>query len=47
MKKARDNHRLRIESVSYIHDPEAAKQWFDLYVEIMKEGLLKKTIKKT
>jgi len=38
---------LHIESVSFIHDPDAAKQWFNLYVEIIKEGLLRKSMKKS
>jgi hypothetical protein len=26
---------FRIRSISYVHNPDAAKEWFDIYVEIL------------
>ncbi|SEB93461.1 hypothetical protein [Paenibacillus sp. GP183] len=31
---------LKIASVSFVHDPEAAKKWFEIYVESIKEQLI-------
>ncbi|MCB5895960.1 MULTISPECIES: hypothetical protein [Bacillus cereus group] len=29
--------KLQLRSISYIHDPEAAQKWFQLYVEFLVE----------
>ena len=29
--------KLQLRSISYIHDPEAAQKWFQLYVELLVE----------
>ncbi|WP_369902419.1 hypothetical protein [Bacillus manliponensis] len=28
---------LQLRSISYIHDPDAAKKWFEVYVELLVE----------
>ncbi|WP_175428325.1 hypothetical protein [Bacillus solimangrovi] len=38
MKRKRE---ITLESISYVHDPEAAKKWFEIYIEIVKKQLLK------
>ncbi|MDQ0481527.1 hypothetical protein [Guptibacillus hwajinpoensis] len=42
-KKAQD--KFQIGSIKYKHDPEAAKQWYEAYVELVKTHLLNKTSK--
>ncbi|HHB2060828.1 TPA: hypothetical protein ACOQ5G_003672 [Bacillus cereus] len=37
--------KLTLGSVQYVHDPEAAQKWFDLYIECVKEKVLKETSK--
>lgn len=32
-------------SISYIHDPDAAQKWFDIYIEMVKQELLKRNQK--
>jgi hypothetical protein len=32
---------LKMGSISYVHDPEAAQQWFEIYIEVLKQELLK------
>ena len=29
--------KLQLRSISYIHDPEVAQKWFQLYVELLVE----------
>ncbi|WP_260857079.1 hypothetical protein [Bacillus thuringiensis] len=38
MKKQKE---ITITSVSYVHDPESAQKWFEAYVEIVKQELMK------
>ncbi|MED0903994.1 hypothetical protein ACFVV6_22725 [Bacillus mycoides] len=38
MKKQKE---ITITSVSYVHDPESAKRWFEAYIEIVKKELTK------
>ncbi|MFD1738346.1 hypothetical protein ACFSCX_17625 [Bacillus salitolerans] len=39
------NKKLTIKSISYVHDPEAAKKWFDLYLNLVKEKLIQESSK--
>lgn len=32
---------LTIQSVSCVHDPEAARKWMEIYVDLSKQELLK------
>jgi len=45
MSKMKEMKKLTLGSVQYVHDPEAAQKWFDLYVECVKEKVLKETSK--
>ncbi|MDR7319674.1 hypothetical protein [Brevibacillus nitrificans] len=36
----RKGRKLHVESVSFVHDPEAAEKWFQLLVEMLKERLV-------
>lgn len=36
----------RIVSVQYVHDPDAAKEWMELFVEITKKQFLKQVMNK-
>ncbi|WP_170110138.1 hypothetical protein [Peribacillus acanthi] len=36
---------LTIKSISYVHDPEAAKKWFELYVNLVTEKLIQERFK--
>ncbi|MGV3288335.1 hypothetical protein ACE2AI_13080 [Bacillus wiedmannii] len=38
MKKKKE---ITITSISYVHDPESAKRWFEAYIEIVKKELTK------
>ncbi|WP_200894645.1 hypothetical protein [Bacillus alveayuensis] len=40
MKKQKSKKRCQVVSVQYVHDPEAAKEWMELYVEIVKKRVL-------
>ncbi|MGE6313701.1 hypothetical protein ACQKD6_25205 [Bacillus cereus] len=33
--------KIKITSVSYVHDPESAQKWFEAYVEIVEKELFK------
>lgn len=33
--------KITVGSIQYVHDPEAAKEWFTDYVELFKEELLR------
>jgi hypothetical protein len=37
--------KIKIQEVKYVHDPEAAKKWFQLYLELLKEQLLSQKTK--
>lgn len=41
-KKVKD---LTVNSVSYVHDPDAARKWFDIIIEILKEEFEKEASK--
>ncbi|MEK4509686.1 hypothetical protein [Paenibacillus sp. FSL K6-2524] len=43
MKRPINDKKLKIRSISYVHDPEAAQKWFELYVEILTDGLIQKS----
>lgn len=45
MKRPNTDKSLKIRSISYVHDPEAAHKWFELYVEILTDGLIQKSVK--
>ena len=45
MSKMKEMKKLTLGSVQYVHDPEAAQKWFDLYIECVKEKVLKETSK--
>ncbi|OMD73268.1 hypothetical protein BSK48_05205 [Paenibacillus odorifer] len=45
MKRPITDSKLKIRSISYVHDPEAAQKWFELYVEILTDGLIQKSAK--
>ncbi|ASZ15878.1 MULTISPECIES: hypothetical protein [Bacillus cereus group] len=45
MSKMKEMKKLTLGSVQYVHDPEAAQKWFDLYIECVKEKMLQKTSK--
>ncbi|MBN6187952.1 hypothetical protein JQN58_13830 [Aneurinibacillus sp. BA2021] len=34
-----------VRSVSYVHDPEAAQKWFEIYIDLIKQTLLKQADK--
>lgn len=36
---------FKLESISYVHDPDAAKKWFEIYIELIKSQLLKENSK--
>jgi hypothetical protein len=40
MKKQKSKKKCQVVSVQYVHDPEAAKEWMKLYVEIVKKRVL-------
>ncbi|MED4354319.1 hypothetical protein P9265_18670 [Schinkia azotoformans] len=31
---------ITIHSISYVHDPDGAKKWFEIYIDIVKKQLL-------
>ncbi|WP_439033545.1 hypothetical protein ABEV81_03030 [Bacillus paranthracis] len=33
--------KITITSVSYVHDPESARKWFEAYIEIVEKELIK------
>jgi proteasome assembly chaperone (PAC2) family protein len=33
---------MAIRTVGYIHDPKAAKEWFEIYMSTLKSKMLKK-----
>ncbi|WP_176717325.1 hypothetical protein [Vulcanibacillus modesticaldus] len=37
---------LSVNSVSYVNDPDAARKWFDIILEILKEEFEKEASKK-
>lgn len=44
-KKEDDNLKqpsLKITTISYVHDPDAAKKWFELYRDILMDQLMDK-----
>lgn len=43
--KKREKKELTIESISYIHDPDSAQEWFEIYLDIVKKELLKQAEK--
>ena len=45
MSKMKEMKKLTLGSVQYVHDPEAAQKWFDLYIECVKEKMLQKLLK--
>ncbi|MDO6655927.1 hypothetical protein [Anaerobacillus sp. 1_MG-2023] len=45
MGKKMSKNKFEIGSIQYKHDPEAAKQWYEAYVELVKNHLLNKTSK--
>ncbi|KAA1186174.1 hypothetical protein [Paenibacillus sp. B2(2019)] len=45
MKRPIIDSKLKIRSISYVHDPEAAQKWFEMYVEILTDGLIQKSAK--
>lgn len=44
LKKTKEKE-IVIESISYVHDPDAAKEWFEVYLEIVKKALIKEVEK--
>lgn len=34
-KRAKSIKSLKVKSISYVHSPEAAKKWFETYVELV------------
>jgi hypothetical protein len=36
----------KVVSIQYVHDPEAAKEWMELFVEITKKQFLKLVLNK-
>lgn len=30
-----------VKSISYVHDPEAAQKWFEIFVELIQEEILR------
>ncbi|MGW6190868.1 hypothetical protein ACWFRC_09060 [Bacillus cereus] len=38
MKKQKE---ITIKAVSYIHDPESARKWFEAYIKIVEKELVK------
>lgn len=40
-KRLQNKKDIQVTSVSYVHDPEAATKWFEVYVEILKKQLIK------
>jgi hypothetical protein len=32
---------VKIRSIQYVHDPEAAQKWFQIWVDIVREELLR------
>jgi hypothetical protein len=36
------NKQMIIRTVGYVHDPEAAKEWFEIYMNTIKLKILKK-----
>ncbi|MGG3546247.1 MULTISPECIES: hypothetical protein [Bacillus cereus group] len=45
MKKSKEVKELQLGSIQYVHNPQAAEKWFDLYMECVKEKLLQETSK--
>ncbi|WP_179295552.1 hypothetical protein [Bacillus sp. FJAT-45350] len=43
--KKHQKKEITIETISYVHDPDAAKQWFETYMEIVKKELLEQISK--
>lgn len=40
MKRQKPKRKYQVVSVQYVHDPEAAKEWMELYVEMTKNSIL-------
>ena len=38
-KRAKSIKSLKVKSISYVHSPEAAKKWFETYVELVLQQL--------
>jgi hypothetical protein len=36
---------VTIKGISYIHDPEAAKKWFEFYINLVQEQLIQENSK--
>ncbi|KRF18646.1 hypothetical protein [Paenibacillus sp. Soil787] len=43
MKKVVEGKKLKVRSLSYVNDPEAAQKWFELYVEILADRLVRQS----
>jgi hypothetical protein len=41
MTRNEKKQKLKIASINYIHDPDAAEKWFNLYVQLIKEKIEK------
>lgn len=37
---SKSNKEFQVTSVSYVHDPQAAEKWFEIYIEILKKAIL-------
>ncbi|GED32363.1 hypothetical protein P9G84_19065 [Brevibacillus centrosporus] len=38
----KEKQKLKITSISFVHDPDAAKKWFNIFVEIVADHMLEK-----
>ncbi|MDR6553971.1 hypothetical protein [Paenibacillus qinlingensis] len=43
MKKALEGKKLKLRSLTFVHDPDAAQKWFALYVEILTDRIIDKS----
>lgn len=45
--KKQTKKEIELESISYVHDPEAAKKWFELYIDLIKQEIIKQKQQKS
>lgn len=47
MKKRQSHPPFTLGSIRYIHDPDAAQEWFHIYMKLVKQELLQKYSKES
>lgn len=45
--KKQPKKEIEIETISYVHDPDAATKWFELYIELIKQEIVKQKQQKS